>query len=279
VTVESTTYPVQVYVPSSYGSEPVPAVLNWHGLGSTGPQQAFLTDYESLAEQEGFLVAHPTGMTTQISGDAKGWELDQFDVPGRDDVAMAAALIDRLIAEYCADPQRVYSTGMSNGGFFTSRLVCELSDRIAAAVSVAGVSHHDDCSPTRAVPFMAFHGTDDTVVPFAGGVSTLLGNDPPPELTAFFDQVMPDEFAEFSTDFGCSSEPVVTNVTAEVVSYDYQGCDNGVAMSFVEVVGGGHTWPGSPLGPVMEAFVGLTTDDVSATVDGWTFMSRFTLPE
>ena len=277
VTEESVTYTVQVFVPSAYGSGLTPAVINWHGLGSTGQQQAFLTDYENLAESEGFVVVHPTGVSNDVSGDARGWELAQFDTVGRDDVAMAEVLIDQLIDDFCVDPNRVYSTGMSNGGFFTSRLVCEMADRIAAAVSVGGISHYDECRPDRPVPFMAFHGTDDGVVPFAGGESSLASPESPPALQAFFDQVMPDEFAEFSTDFGCATTPAVTEVTPEVIRYDYTGCDGDVPMTFIEIVGGGHTWPGSPLGPLMEGFVGVTTDDISATAAGWAFMSQFSL--
>jgi polyhydroxybutyrate depolymerase len=124
---------------------------------------------------------------------------------------------------------------------------------------------------------MAFHGTDDSVVPFAGGESSLASPESPPALQDFFNQVMPDEFAEFGSDFGCAATPAVTEVTAEVIRFDYIDCDGGVPMTFIEIVGGGHTWPGSPLGPLMEGFVGVTTDDISATAAGWAFMSQFSL--
>ena len=279
VTAESNVYSVQTYVPAAYGPEPLPAVINWHGLGSNGFQHAVFTDYENLAEQEGFIVVHPTGLATGLTGGARGWELDQFDVAGRDDVAMAEVLIDRLVADFCADPRRIYSTGMSNGGFFTARLVCELADRIAAAVSVAGISHHDGCRPTRAVPYLVVHGTADAVVPFSGGDSTLASGVAPAELEELFDQVIPEELAEFAADFGCEPEPRVAERSDEVIAYDYQGCANGIPVTFVEVVDGGHTWPGSPLGPILEGFVGKTTDDISATSDGWAFMSEHSLDD
>lgn len=267
---------VRIFAPSSYDGSPLPLVMNWHGLGSEGPQQAQFTDYESLAETEGFLVAHPTGVPAR--GDARNsWELAQFDDPDRDDIAMAEAIIDRLIADYCADATRVYSTGMSNGGFFTSRLVCDLSDRIAAAVSVAGLTHHDGCDPERAVPFMAYHGTADAVVPFAGGTSTLVEDNATELSLAFFNQVMPDEFAEFATSNGCDAEPTVENVSAEVIRYDYGNCTDGVPNVFFEITDGGHTWPGSPLGPFLVDSLGYTTNDVNATIDGWAFMSQFSL--
>ncbi len=277
------TYPVRLYVPGqtsiATAEGRLPVVLNWHGLGSDGLQQALLTNYEAVAEAEGFIVAHPTGGGSAADGSnlQAGWELAQFDDPGRDDVALAETLIDRLVAEHCADPARVYSTGMSNGGFFTSRLVCELSDRIAAAVAVAGVTHPEGCSPDRAVPLMAFHGTADGIVPFDGGESQLAGAGAPPELVDFFDQVMPDELAEFAADYGCEPDPEVVEISNEVTAFDYQGCRNDVPVRFIEIDGGGHTWPGAFLGAFMTDALGPTTTDVSATADGWLFMSRFSL--
>ncbi len=262
---------VDVFVPPSFDGEPLPAVLDFHGLGSNGVQQSLLTGYRDLARSEGFIAVHPSG------ADAS-WELAQFDAPGRDDLAMADDLIDTLVTEHCVDPARVYSTGMSNGGFFTALLVCERADRIAAATSVAGVSHPDGCEPSRPVPFAAYHGTDDTVVRFEGGPSTLGGGSSSPLTADFFDQSMPEEFAEFAADFGCGAEPEEATIADDVIRYDYLGCDDGIPVTFFEVAGGGHTWPGSPLGPVLTGALGRTTDSVDATADGWAFMREHTLP-
>ena len=65
-------------------------------------------------------------------------------------------------------------------------------------------------------------------------------------------------------------------MTPEVISYTYTGCDDDVPMTFYEIVGGGHTWPDSPLADQLADF-GFFTDDISATVDGWAFMSQHSL--
>jgi polyhydroxybutyrate depolymerase len=89
----------------------------------------------------------------------------------------------------------------------------------------------------------------------------------------FFEQVMPDEFAEFAADAGCDGT-VETEIGDDVVSHEYTGCDGDTPMVFDEVRGGGHTWPSAqPVGAL-----GYTTDDIDATRDGWAFMSQFTLP-
>ena len=165
---------VRIYVPEMLSSDPAPTVLNWHGLGSNGPEQAAFSGYETLAETEEFVVVHPTGL--DVGDGRNSWELAQFDTPARDDLAFADALIDLLVQDWCADESRIYSTGMSNGGFFTSELVCHRSTRIAAAASVAGMSNAPGCDPERAVPYISFHGTDDNVVPFAGGGESTLSD-------------------------------------------------------------------------------------------------------
>ena len=47
------------------------------------------------------------------------------------------AVLDDIAANVSIDASRVYSTGISNGGFFSQRLACELSDRIAATYTIA----------------------------------------------------------------------------------------------------------------------------------------------
>ncbi|MFK8023744.1 MAG: PHB depolymerase family esterase [Ilumatobacter sp.] len=264
---------VRIYVPEVTSSDPAPVVLNWHGLGSNGPEQAAFSGYESLAEREGFVVVHATGVDV---GTGPSWELQQFDTPERDDIAFADALIDLVVDDWCGDPFRVYSTGMSNGGLFTSELVCNLAGKIAAAASVAGVTHVDECFPDRPVPYVAYHGTADTVVPFGGGEPSVLL--PPDAVDALIDEGTLGEFDDFAEDFECDPEPVRTEETAEVVRYDFTGCLNGVPLTFYEIVDGGHTWPSSPLAdPTLGLDVSGFTFDVDATADAWAFMSQHSL--
>lgn len=260
-------HPVRILVPGSFDGEPLPVVIDWHGLGADGDAQASLSGYEALAEREGFVSVHPTGVGDETDA-RSSWQLRTTDDEApRDDLAFAGALIDELVAGWCADASRVYSTGMSNGGFFTARLICELGDRLAAAVSVAGLWHPDSCPPDISVPYLAFHGTADQFVPFDGsGDSVLVGGDGPPLPAEFFTSVIPDEFAEFAAASGCAAATVDTALAPDMVRHDYTECRDGAELAFVEVVGGGHTWPGAD---------GVPPSALDATVDGWAFMSRF----
>jgi polyhydroxybutyrate depolymerase len=263
-------YDYQWTIPGSYDGTPLAVVLDFHGIGSNGAQQAVFSGWAAKAEREGFLSVQPTGINLPPD-ERPSWELPQFESPERDDVGMVVDLLAHVAANVCIDPARVYASGMSNGGFFTSEVVCDLSDRIAAAVSVAGVTHHESCAPTRPVPYLAFHGTADTTVPFRGdGETTLEGG-----RGAFFEQVMPDEFAEFAADFGCD-ESTDAETTAEVTFTSWTGCDDDIEMGFYTIEGAGHTWPGSVISSVIPS-LGVTNMDIDATGIAWDFFLRHSL--
>ena len=267
-------YEYLVYVPGGLDG-PAPLVLNFHGLGGDGPGQARYTAYRELAEREGFVVIHPSGLLIDGSQGFRSWELaqeaglnPQLDAE-RDDLQFVRDLLDEVVAHFCIDSDRVYSTGMSNGGGFSSRLACELADRIAAAFAVTLVTHPEDCAPSRPLAFAAVHGTDDDIVPFYGtGESPVAGlartEEEREAFREFFSQVMPDELAEFAADFRCQT--VSTSTIGEATTLTtYSDCDGGVEARFYAIEGFGHEWPSLP------------RDDFSATEEGWAFMSRYTL--
>ena len=279
---------VRIYVPTTHdGASELPLVLNFHGFGSNGQQQAAVSGYEALAEEEGFIVVHPTGIPASGDEEARNsWEVVALDDPGKDDLAFVDELLDLLIADYCVDQSRVYATGMSGGGLFTSRLACDMSDRIAAAVSVAGFAYSDTCQPDRAVPFMAIHGTEDPTVPFDGDLTgTQFEGEAFIEIL-FEDNPIPDQFGEFAVAMGCSPEEQRVQQSPEVMVTTYQDCDDAAPMVFYEVIGGGHSWPSSPLTAPDSRFAdrlaeiqGYTTFEIDATVDGWAFLSEHTLED
>ncbi len=275
---------VRVYVPTTYdGGSELPLVMNFHGFGSTGDQQAAFTGYEELAEEEGFIVVHPTAVPSSTDEQGRNaWESLATDDPGKDDFEFTDELLDLLIADYCVDATRVYATGMSGGGLFASQLVCEMSDRLAAAVSVAAIYFPASCDPAEAVPFMAIHGTDDPTVPFDGDLAGTRF-----EAEAFaqllFSTPIPDQFAEFARVMGCDLEPERIQTSTDVFTTTYSGCDDGVPMVFQEVVGGGHAWPSSPFtepdSPVVGQLTqlqGYSTFDLDATADAWAFFQKHT---
>jgi poly(3-hydroxybutyrate) depolymerase len=92
-----------------------------------------------------------------------GWEISAID--GNRDLAFVRALLDDLERRYCIDRARIFSTGFSNGAFFSSLLGCGLSERIAAIAPVSGGPLRIPCTPGRGVSVLLQHGRQDPLIP------------------------------------------------------------------------------------------------------------------
>lgn len=251
-----------LYVPASYDpTAAVPLVLNFHGYGSNATEQLIYGNFRSIADTANFLVVHPLG--TEDNNGTTHWNVG-WGASTVDDVGFTNALLDTLSVEYNINQNRIYSTGMSNGGFMSYELACELSERIAAIASVTGtmnLGRFATCNPTHPMPVMEIHGTADAVVPYQGA-NWIEGSE---DVVAFW--------ADFNN---TEADPVIlpvpnTNVsdgsTAE--QWVYQNGDNGTSVELFKIIDGAHTWPGSPI-----PFPG-TNYDISASQEIWRFFSQY----
>ncbi|NVO31351.1 extracellular catalytic domain type 1 short-chain-length polyhydroxyalkanoate depolymerase [Hymenobacter lapidiphilus] len=263
---EGTVRDYRLYVPRTYdGTKPVPLLLNLHGFGSNNVEQEQYGDFRAIADTANFLVVHPNG--TVGPNNQRFWNTFlPYAAGGPDDVGFLSALIDSISDKYRVNPQRLYSTGMSNGGFMSYELACRLNSRIAAIASVTGsmiASHLDACTPVRAVPVLEIHGTADGTVPYEGNGLFV----PIPELVA-----------AWARRNGCNPTPVITQVpntnttdgsTAE--RQVFSGGRNGSVVEHYRIIGGGHTWPGAPVN------IGVTNRDIDASKVAWQFLRRYQL--
>ncbi len=165
IAVGSQTRHYLLHVPGSIESEkPVPLVLVFHGGGGHDWNMPGFTHFDALADQQSFIVAYPDSTNGN-------WN-DTREVSRSDDVGFVRALIDELERSYPIDSHRVYATGISNGGFFSNRLACELTDKIAAIASVAATMPEplvSSCKPSRPISVLYMQGTQDPLVPIGGG--------------------------------------------------------------------------------------------------------------
>ena len=255
----------RLYIPAIY--EPgtaVPVVFNLHGYTSDNLQQEFYGDFRPIADTANFIIAHPNGTIDALGN--RAW--NTFGASTVDDLGFITALLDTIAAEYSVDADRVYSTGMSNGGFMSYDLACFRSDRFAAIASVTGsviTSRLSTCAATHPTPVMQIHGTADATVNFNGG-SGVVGIE---ELVNYWVQ---SNNCDPSADFNAVPNTSTTDgCTAE--HYVYSGGDAGSTVEFFKVIGGGHTWPGA-------AFtIGVTNQDFSASREIWRFFSQYRLSE
>lgn len=287
LTVDDVARRYLVTVPSAHdGETPLPVMFDFHGLLEGAEIHAGMTAYSALAEAEGFVVVFPHGTDDPIR-----WNTDP--AAPNPDVVYFDAVLEQVAAEMCIDHTRVYATGLSNGAMFTSVLICERADVLAAAAPVAGIMDVDPCGQSRAVPIVSFHGTADPILLFNGGIDTTaipgLGGDgtddtaddrPATEAApADLDGPgYPATVAAFAERNGCDSAYTDAELTAEVIHRVYE-CPDGADVEFYIVLDGGHTWPSSEFSRSIEAIVGPTTFDIDATRDAWEFMRRFTLPD
>jgi polyhydroxybutyrate depolymerase len=251
-----------VYVPSGYDpAQPTPLVLSLHGYTSNAVQQQLYTGWNDVAERETFIVVYP-----QATGSPTRWfayhaPYTYAGQPTTDDVQFVRDLLARLSEDYCADPARIYINGLSNGGAMTHRLACELADQIAAVGMVAGAFvQNESCEPARPIPVMAFHGTNDSTVPYGGG--------------GYFEAV--EEWtAEWAERNACDPASEALPEQGEVSGIAYVNCDEDAAVILYTIHGGGHTWPGAS--PLFDAFVNPTTQDIDANEIMWEFFVQHPL--
>lgn len=210
-------------------------VINLHGAGMNGGQQAALTGFDAVADQYGFVVAYPDGVDASWA-DGRGASVP--DRQGVDDVGFLSSLIERLSREFPIPPGRVFVTGMSAGAFMANRLACERADLVAASAPVAGtLGVAQPCAPSRPVSVLAVHGTADPVVPFNGG--PMVGRGGPSEI------VSAPALAERWREINRCPGPLVNDpaATGEIQESSATGCAGGTEVLLVSINGGGHTWP------------------------------------
>jgi len=255
-------------------------VLNLHGLMSPYGFERMLSQMDETAENEGFVVLYPMGAP---DGQVPAWAVGE--PRSEDTVAYVDELITATGESHCIDLARVYATGLSNGGMMTSRLACDLSDRIAAVATVAGTIDFDGCDPVRNVPWMAFHGTADDILPIEGGAGPGLdaaGIDVAEAdvVTGTGSQLKPirESVAGIAERNGCEAEPDQEQVADHVREDAYVGCDDGADVVFYEIEAGGHSWPGGLANPGLVGIMGETNEEISANALMWDFFVQHPMP-
>ena len=165
--------PADILVPPQHdGTTKLPLVILLHGYGAAGVLQKGYFRADADAERVGYYLLTPDG--TKDSGDKRFWNATpaccDFEGTEVDDVAYLTGLLDEAIAALPIDEDRVYFIGHSNGGFMSYRMACELSDRVAAIMSLAGADFlsETDCVPTSPVSVLQVHGDADSTISFDG---------------------------------------------------------------------------------------------------------------
>ncbi len=237
-----------------------PAIVLLHGGAGTA-ERARRTARLTLPGK-GWVAIYPQGLENR-------WNDGRRVVQGpplstSNDVGFLRSLMEELIAEGLVDAKQIYFAGVSNGGAMTQRMLCEAPELVAGAVSVImtypiGIA----CPPSRPIPLMFQLGMDDPIVPYEGGPITLGKRDRGGVMPAI------DTYAFYARRNACNGVEEVAMPDRDAgdgtrsVRLRYQNC--AAPLEALIVRNGGHTWSGTPNRPMLEALLGKTAQDFSAT--------------
>jgi len=275
LTVDGNARSFIVYLPAGYNNAgKMPMIFAIHGGSGTPEGMINIANFKAIADRDKVVLVYPSGIQNNWN-DGRPTPPNQS---GINDVNFFNLMCDYMITTYPVDGTRIYATGISNGGFMSSRLGCELSNRIAAiavdAATMEATTIAPSCNPGRPVPAIYIHGTTDPLVPFTGGLMTAGGTAGGTILSHF--QTI-DKWVSIN---GCNTTPTVSDIPdiandgTTIKQRVYSGGTNGSEVVSYVVLNGGHTWP-QGYQYLNEAIIGKTSQDMNACEVIWTFFKRF----
>jgi predicted peptidase len=167
-----------LFTPKDYRPEGKkwPLLLFLHGIGECGNDDLTRVKIHGPAHIVESRPDFPFVVVTPQSPLPRGYDpkakytLEQILALARDawEPEPLMRLVDHVMKHTNIDPERVYVTGLSMGGFGTWRLAAAYPERFAAAVPICGGGEPEKMADALShVPIWAFHGAKDPVVPVA----------------------------------------------------------------------------------------------------------------
>lgn len=269
-----------IYVPMAVERRQarVPAVFVLHGaMGDIDRVERYL-GFNEVAEAEGFIVVYPEGLQG-------GWDDGRPDevrwrkrAVAADDVGFLDALAAAIGASPLVDRARIYLTGVSNGGYMTTRMACDRGDRFAAfapLLSSLPAELAGRCRPERPVPVLMINGTRDGLVPWKG-------------IDKAGYRVLPvlDQARFWAAHNGCAAaseqrlNDIDVNDGSTVIHASWSGCRPGGAVEIYAIEGGGHQVPSlrrSVSDFLVGVFLGARNRDLESPEVIWHFFRRHRL--
>lgn len=263
----------RVHVPARYSqATPAPLLVVMHGGGGNMDSLADDAAYGliSKSEREGFVAVFPNGYATQANPRAASWNAGTCCGLAReqnvDDVGFIGKVVMNVFGQLSVDRQRIYATGMAQGGMMAYRLACEMPEVFRAVAAVAAIDSTRSCSPRTPVSVLHIHASDDKQVPFNGAARA----DPSDAPRTADSPSVPGTVSKWARLNGCAAAPTRTLEMGGAYCEAYSYCRSQAEVQLCVTQSGGHSWPGGrrPAGgqPPSQA--------ISATDAVWTFLSR-----
>ncbi|MGH9554063.1 MAG: alpha/beta hydrolase family esterase, partial [Terriglobales bacterium] len=225
----------RIHIPKDCpAGQKVPLVIVMHGGVGCGWSAEWDSQMSAQSEKDHFIVVYPNGRFRSWNASGCCGPARKFHV---DDVAFMHALIERFKKELPVDGDRVFVTGISNGGMLAYRLAGELPDEIAAIAPIEGCMYPFDTISTIPVSVIVVHGTADRIIRYDGGTGSMFGY----KVTS--ERSVPDTIQFWVDHDKCNTKPIHEQ-TGRVSKDLYAGGTDGTEVCLYTIHGGGHCWPG-----------------------------------
>ncbi|MBQ1500516.1 MAG: hypothetical protein IIZ38_19595 [Sphingomonas sp.] len=231
-----------VHVPASYtGQKAVPLLLDFHGFSKDAANERQWSGQLAESDKRGFIAVWPNGVSLSWNAYGCCFLGDALNV---DDVGFNRAIIGAMKTYANIDGDRVFVTGISNGGGMAQRMACEAADLVRAVVSVSFPLNRASCAPARPIGIWEIAGTADTTISYAGNSAPAgLPND----LAGFplGVQGARESLAAWKAILGCSDDlyreqlPDGSHYAGSRLE-EYRSCNGGVRAGLVTIANGGH---------------------------------------
>jgi polyhydroxybutyrate depolymerase len=246
-----------ISIPPKYSSEHrYPLLLVFHGGGGNPEQVLQSSDIVARATKENWILVAPGG-SGRFANRLLTWNVGfGFGYAMRnhvDDIGFVRYLLEQLKASYSVDANRIYATGISNGGILCHLLAAKLPDQIAAIapiVATAGGRAREQAqwtvpvTPRQSVSVIAFNGALDQRVPEQGGWQKKATGHDPVEMWSVKQTI--DFWVQHDR---CSQTPTVENNEArQYRRVSYSACRAGSEVVQYVLLNQGHAWPGGKKG-------------------------------
>ena len=235
-----------IHVPRKYNDRgPAPLVVALHGGGGSMEYQADDSKYGLIkkSEETGTILVFPNGYSRRDSGRLATWNAGECCGPAHevnvDDVGFIRAMLIEVRKKLHVDADRIYATGMSNGGLMAYRLACEMADVFRAIAPVAGTDNTLTCTPSRPVSVLHIHAKNDSHVLFEGGAGPDAFKSAVNEFTS-----VPATISKWTKLNACTSPPKRTLKVKGAYCERYEPCKSETVVELCVTESGGHSWPG-----------------------------------
>ena len=240
--------PALLVLPSEHDPQsPLPLVLNLHGYASHYMFQDSYFGISALVKSRNFALILPNGMRDEE--ERRFWNATDLCCGLIDSKPDDVEYLGRLAEEAGehVNIDRIFSVGLSNGGFMSYRLACESMPGLTAIVIVGGSSFRDParCAFARPVSVLHVHGTGDDVIKLEGGTNPDLGEGSHPAARKLSQRWAERAGCDLSLAEDLPNLDIDTSVDgAETSVTRYRsGCRDNLVVEFWEMEASGHVPP------------------------------------